>query len=834
MPPSHRPLTSCAYARPVGQPSRRMRLSLAVLVLAVAGCGDTTEPRVATTLEKGVGDVQTAQVNTTVPTAPSVRVLDQDGQPLAGATVIFSATQGGGSPGTPSATTNAQGTATAGSWTLGTTVGNNVLTASVQGLTPVMFQATGTPGPAAAVSVHAGGGQQAKVHQPVATPPAVRVTDAFGNATPDVSVTFEVSGGGGGVQSAAQVTDANGVATVGGWTLGDVSGENRLTATAAGGPSTVITAQGTPDNPAASSKQQGDTQSAQVGADVSSPPAVRVIDQFGNAVPGVTVTFAVTQSGGAPGASSPPAAADGLVEPATATTGSNGVAAVQRWRLGTMAGQNRLKASVQGLADLTFTATGTPGAPASMSLSAGDNQSAPAGGAVPVRPAVLVRDPHGNNVPDVVVTFVVMAGGGSVQGAAATTSAAGVATVGGWTLGVAPGPNRLEAQLAGLTAVTFNATGTPVPASVAVFAGNNQSAPVSTAVAVAPSAIVRDAFSNPVPGVTVTFVVTGGGGFVTGASAVTGANGVAQAGSWTLGPSAGLNTLEARVTGLSAAQFSATGTGGGGGGGGAFNIDLRFVSGLSASQQALVEQAAQRWEAIITADLPDVVHAVGANTCNGTTHPAISSYEDVVIFVSAVSIDGSFNTLARAGPCWLRTGSLLPYLGTLQFDDSDLSMLESGGGANLVLTATHEIGHVLGIGTTWSLEGLLTGAGTGDPFFTGAGAIAAFNSAGGSGYVGNKVPVENTGGPGTADAHWREANFDRELMTGFLDLGVANPLSAVTIRSLADLGYTVDVSQADGFAVMVSPPAAPSAGTESAKGWEELTPPPNIQGAPAR
>jgi hypothetical protein len=57
--------------------------------------------------------------------------------------------------------------------------------------------------------------------------------------------------------------------------------------------------------------------------------------------------------------------------------------------------------------------------------------------------------------------------------------------------------------------------------------------------------------------------------------------------------------------------------------------------------------------------------------------------------------------------------------------------------------------------------------------------------------------VENTGGGGTRDGHWRETVFGRELMTGFFNGGVANPLSAVTATSMRDLGYVVDDSRAD-------------------------------------
>ena len=100
----------------------------------------------------------------------------------------------------------------------------------------------------------------------------------------------------------------------------------------------------------------------------------------------------------------------------------------------------------------------------------------------------------------------------------------------------------------------------------------------------------------------------------------------------------------------------------------------------------------------------------------------------------------------------------------------------------------------------WSLQGLLTGRGSGNPYFTGQSARMAFAAAAqtSGGFAGNSVPVEGTGGPGTRDSHWRESVFTNELMTGFLNAGV-NPLSAITIASLRDQGYVVDDSGADDF-----------------------------------
>jgi hypothetical protein len=97
---------------------------------------------------------------------------------------------------------------------------------------------------------------------------------------------------------------------------------------------------------------------------------------------------------------------------------------------------------------------------------------------------------------------------------------------------------------------------------MAVNAGNSQSAAAGSAVATAPSVIVRDANNNPVANVGVTFAVVSGGGTITGATAVTDVNGIATVGSWTLGAAAGANTLTATVDGLagSPVTFSATST----------------------------------------------------------------------------------------------------------------------------------------------------------------------------------------------------------------------------------------------------------------------------------
>jgi len=113
--------------------------------------------------------------------------------------------------------------------------------------------------------------------------------------------------------------------------------------------------------------------------------------------------------------------------------------------------------------------------------------------------------------------------------------------------------------------LTFSATGYGAATQIAVQAGNNQTAAVGEAVAIAPSVIVRDADNKPVAGVSVTFTVGVGGGSISPASpatVTTDANGIAALTSWTLGSALLGNTLTATATGLtgSPVTFTANGT----------------------------------------------------------------------------------------------------------------------------------------------------------------------------------------------------------------------------------------------------------------------------------
>jgi hypothetical protein len=215
---------------------------------------------------------------------------------------------------------------------------------------------------------------------------------------------------------------------------------------------------------------------------------------------------------------------------------------------------------------------------------------------------------------------------------------------------------------------------------------------------------------------------------------------------------------------------------------GAFVITLRFASALTPSQQSIVKSAAARWEQVIVGALPPA------------TYQGLP-VSGVLIDVTAAAIDGPGNELASSGPDAFRNGSGLPIHGTMTFDSADLASMQAQG--LLFSVALHEMAHVFGFGTIWQTLGLLSGAGTADPEFTGGQATAQYDAIFGS--KAHSVPVEGSPAPpGSADGHWRQSVFGDELMTPAFT-GNVHPLSRVTVASLADLGYVVNLAAADAY-----------------------------------
>jgi hypothetical protein len=245
---------------------------------------------------------------------------------------------------------------------------------------------------------------------------------------------------------------------------------------------------------------------------------------------------------------------------------------------------------------------------------------------------------------------------------------------------------------------------------------------------------------------------------------------------------------------------------------GLYHIEVRYLTSISPARQAAFDAAAAHWARVIVGDVPNAFFQDTATSCTPAMNETI---DDIVIFVKLGPIDGPGKILGQSGPCFIRTVGKLPLIGIMQFDIADTATLDANGQFGTVIL--HEMGHVLGFGTIWDSSsfglGLLAdpvaNGGT-DPHFIGARALTVFDSIGGTSYSGGaKVPVERNGGAGTRDSHWRDSVFVTELMTGFLNSGVPNPLSVVTIASMEDEGYSVDYGAAEAYShTFTAPPFA--------------------------
>jgi Domain of unknown function (DUF4114)/Bacterial pre-peptidase C-terminal domain/Leishmanolysin len=209
-----------------------------------------------------------------------------------------------------------------------------------------------------------------------------------------------------------------------------------------------------------------------------------------------------------------------------------------------------------------------------------------------------------------------------------------------------------------------------------------------------------------------------------------------------------------------------------------YNIQFELGSGLTASQQAIIEAAARSIEKLIRQGLPSAI--VDAQII-----------DDIKIKLSLSKLDGVGGTLAQTRIDFMRYGTLLPAQSIMQLDGADIAELERSG--QLFGVVQHELLHALGFGNLWEAKGLVNYAKTPFAQYNGANAIAAFQAQGGST---NAIPLE-TSGNGSADLHWNEALFQDEIMTNDLNAkGAISPVSQVTLAALEDLGYQVNREQA--------------------------------------
>lgn len=667
------------------------------------------------------------------------------------------------------------------------------------------------------VSIISGNAQIGAVAQELTDLLVVRSEDTGGAPVAAVDLTFTPAEGSGSVGESTLTSNDQGEASTT-WTLGTAAGPQQVTVAIAGAAAfTNISATAEAGPATALTKSAGDQQVGTVGKALSEPVVVLLADEFGNGVADGLVTFTVTGGGG-------------TVAPAEATTGSDGTAQTT-WTLGPATGANGLTALATDLPAVDFTATGVP---PQADLVVGSLTATPSN---PTTLQAVEVTATVTNSGDLTTgsgfEVELQIDGAVVASTGLGTLAAGAATDVSFTVG------PLDAGVHEL-----RVTADPSDAVTESDEANNwvvQNTMVAAATELVPGVPIANLSGNtgtellftmelPAP-TTGTMVVelSGGPGDVDlyvhrghrGERPLNRNDYECLSGGPTTSERCVFNNAEPgtyHVVLFAFTTFSGTTLRVTTGGPVVpFDIELVFIDAVTASQRAAFESAANRWTSIITTDIADIdfsVQPILADDC-AEGQPLVNDIvDDVRIYIKIERIDGPGGTVASAGPCVTRGLSMLPILGSIRFDSEDLPNLEDTG--VLVNIVIHEMGHVLGIGTIWPLFKLLVNPSlpsnaNADTHFAGPLAIAAFDDAGGTTYTGGaKVPVENTAEEGSADGHWRESVLGEEIMTPFFVLGQPQPLSAITVESFADVGYRIDISQADPFRkVFTSPARAP-------------------------
>lgn len=299
----------------------------------------------------------------------------------------------------------------------------------------------------------------------------------------------------------------------------------------------------------------GDQQVGAAGARLTSPLAIRVLDDNNDPARGVRVAWSVDEEGGFVSTPSSPSITDAL-----------GTARVYR-TLGANAGVHETIASLDGAGGQSVRFTSIAQIDGALRLirypgqDGNQQQDTVRATLSPFR--VLALDYKDEPVPGVTVTWHRF-GRGSLSAQTTLTDATGLAES-TYTFGERAGTERVNAGVAGLigSPVQFEATAEPgSPSEVIVGAGSGQMTVVNEP-ADPYTVLVTDAYGNYVHGVAIDWAVTEGGGSITPAQGTTGdpdgdgSLGPSASAIHTLGPTEGIQsvTATARVPGAPSATF---------------------------------------------------------------------------------------------------------------------------------------------------------------------------------------------------------------------------------------------------------------------------------------
>ena len=301
-------------------------------VQGVSGSASVVVEQLPTALAVVSGDDQEGRPGRSLPLPLTVRAADAGGAPVADVAVEFVPAEGSGQVSQALVVTDAVGEA-ATLWTLGDSFGAQSVAASLTGGASAILTATALRPEALvdSIVVVSGDGQMGRITTALRDEIVVRAVDAQGLPVDGAAVQFEVPTGHGRAMPDSATTDEAGLARTA-WTLGNKKGLQLLTVTVPGHASARLTATGLFGE--ALELVSGDLQSAGVGTELAEPVVLRVRDQRGEVLEGVSVRFT-------------PNRGHGVVSPDSVASDASGEAATA-WTLGDAPGIQTLTAVVVG------------------------------------------------------------------------------------------------------------------------------------------------------------------------------------------------------------------------------------------------------------------------------------------------------------------------------------------------------------------------------------------------------------------------------------------------------------------------------------------------------
>jgi len=245
-------------------------------------------------IDKVSGDSQKTVINGKIPLPLVVSIHDNDGRPARNIGVLFTvantllAVVDSGT-----VKTDANGLAQT-TITMGAAAGETTVTAKIIGSQKsVTFRVFSFADQAQKIAIQSGNKQSARIGQQLPEPLVVKVSDNNNNAVANVALQFAIhSGVGTIIGNALQNTNVAGLASVN-YQFGMTSGKNliRVTTAALPGDTLLFTLTATPDTAFCMAITGGNNQTGVTDHLLNNPLLVKVEDNYGNGVPGITLVF---------------------------------------------------------------------------------------------------------------------------------------------------------------------------------------------------------------------------------------------------------------------------------------------------------------------------------------------------------------------------------------------------------------------------------------------------------------------------------------------------------------------------------------------------------------